>query len=632
MTGQKFGDWKPGDPIDYIHPEIPEFQLPAYKGERYEVTVPDTLDLQERARLVIHAMTETTDPLADYEPYYIINFRTNPPSMGHNCWFHVLPKYLEGVLLMRLISGSEQNLDVERRWMEVALKSQGEDGLIYTPLQGRPWGLRGAKLMAEGAKGGIKREGSYLLQPFGMGRMLSAMSLFAIRDDDSLWKDAVRKLVDGLIGLAVDTNDIAYFWPTCVIAAKNPPTGGEVPTPAANGESSRIPHGLVHAYRLLGYEPALTLANKIITYMRRYFYTEKGEFLRTPDDSMMAHFHRHANGLLAMAEYAKTVGDEELMEFVVRSFQYAESLGCSLEGPGYAEVKVPRANPIGYFPEYVNSPEWEGSEICEVSDMIALALFLSEQGIGDYWDDADRWIRNMLAEGQLLSTDWIYRISETGLINARSFPSSVVGPYDTAERVPERSLGAFAGWPAANDWYVGNGPGIMQCCTTNGARTLYWIWERILRYKEGKLRVNLLLNRASPWADVESCLPYQGKVEVKVKTSCELSIRIPEWVSPNEVRCQVQGKERSLSVDGRYVQVGEAKPQDTVTLTFPIKEKTCVVHIEKQRFTLIQKGNEVVSISPPGRLHPLYQREHYRNSTPRWRKITRFVSDEQIDW
>ena len=124
--------------------------------------------------------------------------------------------------------------------------------------------------------------------------------------------------------------------------------------------SSRIPHGLLHAYRLLGYEPALTLARKIITYLRRYFYTEKGEFLRTPDDCLMAHFHRHANGLLVMAEYAKTVDDEELMEFVVRSFQYAESLGCSLGGPGYAEVEVPRANPIGYFPEYVNSPEWEG--------------------------------------------------------------------------------------------------------------------------------------------------------------------------------------------------------------------------------------------------------------------------------
>jgi len=58
MADQESGDWKPGDPIGYIHPQITEFQLPAYKGERYEAVVPDTLDLQERARLVIHAMTE----------------------------------------------------------------------------------------------------------------------------------------------------------------------------------------------------------------------------------------------------------------------------------------------------------------------------------------------------------------------------------------------------------------------------------------------------------------------------------------------------------------------------------------------------------------------------------------------
>lgn len=519
-------------------------------------------------------------------------------------------------------------MDVEQRWMEVALKSQGEDGLIWVPLQGRPWGFHGSE--------GLKQNGQFILQPFGMGRMLRAMSLFAVRDDNSLWKDAVRRLVDGLIGLAVDKGDIAYFWPNCFIAVKNPPTGGEVPTPGANGEGSRIPMGLVHAYRLLGYEPALTLAKKSIDYLRRYFYTKEGEFLSTPGNSMWAHFHEHAHGLLAMAEYAKTADDEELMEFVVRSFQYAKSLGWNIEVKASKQcVRAPGADHLmGYFLEMVNSPEWEGCEICGVSDMIALALLLSEQGIGDYWDDADRWIRNMMAEGQLLSTDWIYRIPEIGLTNAdaESLPPSVVGPYNTSEKVPERSLGAFTGWAAPNDWYVGNGCGIMQCCTVNGAIGLYWIWERILRYEEGKLKVNLLLNRASPWADVENYIPYQGKVVVKVKTSCELSVRVPEWVRPNEVRCQVQGKERSLSFEGRYAQVGEVKPQNTVTLTFPIEERTCVVHIEKQRFALVRKGNEVVSIDPPGRLHPLYQREHYRDSTPRWRKITRFVSDEEIHW
>ena len=48
--------------IDYIQQETPEFAMPPYDGERYEALVPDTLDLQERAALVVNVLTESTDP------------------------------------------------------------------------------------------------------------------------------------------------------------------------------------------------------------------------------------------------------------------------------------------------------------------------------------------------------------------------------------------------------------------------------------------------------------------------------------------------------------------------------------------------------------------------------------------
>ena len=48
--------------------------------------VPDTFGLQERAGLALHAITEATDPLADYEPYPVVFFRNNPPLMIHNSW------------------------------------------------------------------------------------------------------------------------------------------------------------------------------------------------------------------------------------------------------------------------------------------------------------------------------------------------------------------------------------------------------------------------------------------------------------------------------------------------------------------------------------------------------------------
>ena len=194
------------------------------------------------------------------------------------------------------------------------------------------------------------------------------------------------------------------------------------------------------------------------------------------------------------------------------------------------------------------------------------------------------------------------------------------------DHVPERNVGAFVGWPYVNDY----GRGIMHCCTGNAVRALYYIWEHILTYKQGQLHVNLLLNRASPWADVDSHIPYVGRVDVKIKQPVELSIRIPEWVAPDQASCSVNGQSRPLSFQGRYAQVGAVKPSETVTLTFPIAERTDeVLIIQRQKCTLIRKGNEIVHMVPLG---TTYQRAHYRENQTRWKKVTRFVLGETIAW
>ena len=78
--------------------------------------------------------------------------------------------------------------------------------------------------------------------------------------------------------------------------------------------------------------------------------------------------------------------------------------------------------------------------------------------------------------------------------------------------------------------------------------------------------------------------------------------------------------------------VGETRAKDLVSVSFPIAERTVEVSIEKHVYTLILRGNEVVKISPPGQCCPLYQRDHYRQDDVRWRKMTRFIADEQIVW
>ena len=202
-------------------------------------------------------------------------------------------------------------------------------------------------------------------------------------------------------------------------------------------------------------------------------------------------------------------------------------------------------------------------------------------------------------------------------------------------------MGAFAGWASANEWLddemrqKGRG-GIMHCCTGNAAQTVYYLWKRMLEYDTGRLRLNLLLNRASEWADVYSHIPYEGRVDLKIKKPCQaVLVRAPEWVNPRQDKVvgAVNGNARRLSFEGRYIDIGPAKPGDQATVRFPISERTVADQkIGNRTYTLIVKGDTVVSIDPSGRECPLYARNYYRSNVAPQRAVKRFLANETIAW
>ena len=129
--------------IKYINPEVPDVRLPGYEGKRYSASVPDTLDLAERARLAVNGLTGPTDPNADYELYWTLLLGNNPPYMYHAFSDHVQIKFYEALPLVRLASGSRQNLHVEQRLMEVLVQMQGPDGAALLPPAGASLGGEG---------------------------------------------------------------------------------------------------------------------------------------------------------------------------------------------------------------------------------------------------------------------------------------------------------------------------------------------------------------------------------------------------------------------------------------------------------------------------------------------------------
>ena len=600
-------------PIGYIRDEIPSVQVPAYSGERYPALVPDTLDLQDRAALGVNGLTGPTDPDADYEMYVWAFFKHNPPMLQHDWSDQCQCKFMESLPLMRLMSGSELNLHVEQRWLEVILRMQGPDGLLYYPTVGRPW----ARLNDTWGSA----DADQFAIPFHCGRMLGALTLYHLLDGGGVWREATERLVDGLAAYAVYRDDYAFLPKGAIVPGRYPAADAEMPTGIwASAQSGWVLQGLAQAGKHLEYEPALELAGRLARYLKDHsrYYDDDGSFSPgRPERGPRAHFHHHLYPQLAMLDYGLVAGDQPMIDFAHKGFQYGVANGNTL---------------IGYFPENLNSAELEHSEICEVADMIAMALKLTEAGVGDYWDEVERWTRNMLAEGQMTQCDWIDRVSAAGYPDGQAPVSAIDQTYQTTDRAAERSLGAFAGWPMANDWYAGVRTGIMHCCTGNGTRALYYVWENILHHDDGRLRVNLLLNRASPWADVDSHMPYVGQVDIRVKAPVDLSVRIPQWATADEVRTQVNGTDRTIDWRGRYAELGAVRPGDVATITFPLPERTETVWIEKERYTLVLKGYDVVAIDPPGRYCPLYQRAHYRPNRTRWVERERFVTHRDVSW
>jgi hypothetical protein len=115
---------------------------------------------------------------------------------------------------------------------------------------------------------------------------------------------------------------------------------------------------------------------------------------------------------------------------------------------------------------------------------------------------------------------------------------------------------------------------MMSCCNANGNQGFYYAWEAIVRGVGDTATVNLLLNRFSPWLDLASHLPFEGRVLLRNKTASRVSVRIPPWVPRRDLQCTVNGRGVSPGWGGRYAQFDGLRGGETLALEFPLRTET----------------------------------------------------------
>ncbi|MCH2126504.1 MAG: glycoside hydrolase family 127 protein [Pirellulaceae bacterium] len=393
-------------------------------------------------------------------------------------------------------------------------------------------------------------------------------------------------------------------------------------------------------YAKTGDQESRQLAAKLARFMAKpgQWGTGEGPSMADPYEHArwQGHFHWFATGVVGLTDYATTTNDFALLRYLKSYYEYSRQFGIVRIGffPAVVSTLAQRQNAS----KRIYGGPGQNDEGCALADMIDIALMLSEAGAGDYWDDIDSMVRNHLVEHQMLDRERLAHII------AHSPKLEINPQIHNTENVIERNIGAFASCAEPTKMYAW----WTMCCNANMMLAMHKAWDSIVRFDDGLAQVNLLLNRASPWVDIDSYLPYEGKVVLKNKEAERLSVRMPLWVDRSAVLCQVNGQEIPLRWLGRQLQIADLQPRDAVTITFPMVETT-ERHTEPTyatTYTCRFKGNTLMDIAPrPEEFslkrissddgsftqlnkemgYPLYRREHLQANKAPTKEVTRYV-------
>ena len=620
-----------------------------FKGEFFEAEVPDTLDLAERVKHAINAMTGALATQHDYEYVWRYSFNVPRPGFHGSTWWDSNPRAAFSLPLMRSITGSKYKLDIEEKMAESMLSRVGSDGLLYNPpfRNDCPWRGGGAGCRA-GWK--TKKDVAVILGSF---HLLCLYASWYEREGDSKYLEMGRRTLKTLREIAIYKDDYAYYPGTnasglefAYFKDSGWPDSAEAIDEADSVEGTTNSYFGVFVwclsrwYSMTKDEGAMELAAKLVNYMLKpQFWMGNVEnwMTRFPEEVFRSHgglqrkpaalFKAHTAGITytmqGLIEYAIAADDVYLKQFVREAYEHMRLFGLSR---------------IGMWGENIAN-----------NNMAAIAIKLSDAGVGDFWDDVDQIVRNAMVEDQYIDAE---------ILKAECKRRG--DPFERDGWNIDRFLGSLR-WCG-----LINLQGVIDP-TQNGLiiagpylEPFYFVWESIVRYKEANANVNLLLNRVSPWLDVESHLPYEGKVLIRNKTAKNISIRIPAWVEKAKLRCDVAGRSSTPFWVQNYLVVSDLSGAEKITVTFPMVETTQTYYLvpwtsmqpwhtrtEKlPKYVLSFKGNTCIKSEFPNREvfftgytsgkreegYPVYQRERYRQNKAPLKKVQRYIAPKCLSW
>jgi len=275
--------------------------------------------------------------------------------------------------------------------------------------------------------------------------------------------------------------------------------------------------------------------------------------------------------IAGILKYAHLTKNEQYFSRARQVYEFAEKLGSS----------------FGWFPEMValKKPSLEYCETCCIYDMVYGALVLAQSGLDEYWDKVSSFVKNQLIKNQF---------QNTAIIKDRN--------------LAEKLLGGFSGWTQVNDYFTRDGRiFVCGCCSWHGIKALYYVREAITKRINNEIYINLLLDKEDSDVTIKTYLPEKGRIEIKMKHSVELYLRIPPWARDDLI---IKYNEKMISPEWKenYLKFRNVKPDDKIQINFSVPEYQEKVEISGRQFLIERRGDTVMQIEPKGNFSSLYQK------------------------
>lgn len=510
-----------------------------------------TLSLEDMLALGEHHLEHSADK--DGRTYFNV-FLTSPAAEAVTDWpdFVDIPaRYWETAAMVQSITGRDVQATARlRKWLFSHFEA---DGMAYRP---------------------DSPISEHVAELFDQSRLICALATWTMyKPGDKEVKDRLASLLDGIMKRATYQDDYAYIEKIGLYF------GGT------------LIRGIVQAGLVLHRKDWIEFAGKLSRGIANH------SKLIAADGAFKDHVHGALCAIGGILSYAIVSGDKALLARAEAGYKYAVSISTS----------------FGFVPELAQKDDdMIACETCTVMDYLDVAMLLARHVNPAYWDIVEKVSRNHLWECQVRDASWLAEDPK-----AEDVPGEVL-----RRNLREKLLGSFAGWSAPHcllayqeyqweSWvrtegkkplYINKVRAMQGCCSASGIRATYQVWSNVITRDKERVSLNINLDRRTEDVDVTSYLPFEGRIAVSIKRTCEFHWRVPGHCRPGDIQVSPGNISFEHAKDG-FAYFGKLAKGTVLEITFPLPESTESVVIgntgfQQYHFDVKWKGDTVTDISP----------------------------------